>query len=71
MFEGPIEDILVIARDLSGHDGIEKNQYPCHGGFAYSSRNEDGIQILEHAETQDRIVVNTCLEMRTGYHLQQ
>ncbi|VDL71368.1 unnamed protein product [Nippostrongylus brasiliensis] len=65
--EVPQEEMIVVAGDLNGHVGANKDGYKCHGGFGYGARNEDGERILEYACSHDLVITNTTFRKRPSH----
>lgn len=63
----PPEDIIVIAGDLNGHVGHDKNAHPSHGGLGYGTLNDDGQRILNFAESHDLAICNTFFKKRESH----
>ncbi|VDP12261.1 unnamed protein product [Heligmosomoides polygyrus] len=63
----PSKDVTIVDGDLNGHVGATKDEYSCHGGFGYGSRNADGERILEYAESHSLTIVNTDFRKRDSH----
>uniref|UniRef100_A0A7I4YN09 Reverse transcriptase domain-containing protein n=1 Tax=Haemonchus contortus TaxID=6289 RepID=A0A7I4YN09_HAECO len=63
-----VQEAIVVAGDLNGaHVGATKDDYRCHGGFGYGSRNNDGERILEYADSHNLVIVNTKFRKRDSH----
>ena len=55
----PLTEQLIVAGDLNGHVGKEREGYArWHGGKSAGVKNEDGERVLEFARGKDLVVVN-------------
>ncbi|RCV24208.1 hypothetical protein SETIT_5G066500v2, partial [Setaria italica] len=58
----PSSEKLFIGGDLNGHVGTTSAGFEAvHGGFGYSSRNQEGEEVLEFAVAFDLMIANTFL----------
>ncbi|ESN99348.1 hypothetical protein HELRODRAFT_162879 [Helobdella robusta] len=64
----PSSEIPLICGDLNGHVGDKANGFHgVHGGFGYGSQNEDGIRILEFAESHELSLFDTYFKKRAEH----
>jgi len=57
------DEHVVIGGDLNGHVGHTREGYERHhGGEGFGERNEEGVSILDFAETHDLAVVKNLLQ---------
>ena len=61
------QDFVLIAGDLNGHIGADKEGYACHGGFGFGTRNSDGERILEYATSHDLVITNSIFRKRPSH----
>ena len=65
----PRSERLVVAGDLNGHMGRDRDWYDgVHGGHGLSVRNEEGINIMDFATAYQMRLMNTYYKKRE-YHL--
>ena len=56
----PISEKLFLGGDLNGHVGATNVGFErVHGGFGYSSRNQEGEDVLNFALAYDLLIANT------------
>ena len=55
---------VVLAGDLNGHIGKVKNDLNCQGGGAYETMNPEGERILDLAEANSMVILNSLIEKR-------
>ncbi|EYC05841.1 hypothetical protein Y032_0080g1394 [Ancylostoma ceylanicum] len=67
--EVPMEDTIVVAGHLNGHEGASKDGYRCHGGFVYGTRNDDSERFLKYADSHDLVIMNTTFRKRPSHHV--
>ena len=61
-----ISEKLFIGGDLNGHVGTSNAGYELvHGGFGYSSRNQEGEEILDFAVAYDLMINKQKLQERS------
>ncbi|VDP47209.1 unnamed protein product [Heligmosomoides polygyrus] len=65
--EAPSKDVTIVAGDLNELVGATNDEYSCHGGFGYGSRNADDEHILEYAEAHNLTIVNTVFRKRDSH----
>ncbi|ESO00417.1 hypothetical protein HELRODRAFT_175838 [Helobdella robusta] len=64
----PSSEIPLICGDLNGHVGDKANGFHgVHEGFGYGPQNEDGVRILEFAESHELSLLNTYLKKRAEH----
>ena len=52
--------MVIIAGDLNGHVGDNADGFEeVHGNFGFGNRNNDGLRILEFAESHKLCILNT------------
>ncbi|RCN40561.1 hypothetical protein ANCCAN_13495 [Ancylostoma caninum] len=52
------EDFVIVADELNGHVGTEKNGNCAHGGFAFGERNADGERVQQCENVHELVVTN-------------
>ena len=56
----PNNDKIIVGGDLNGHVGEKTEGFDkVHGNFGYGERNEEGLRILEWAESHNLCILNT------------
>ena len=56
----PSAEKVVVAGDLNGHIGKEKDGYETiHGGYSFGMRNAEGDRILEFAAATNMVICNS------------
>ena len=61
----PSTEKVVVAGDLNGHIGKERDGYETiHGGYSFGMRNAEGERILEFADATNMVVCNSVFEKR-------
>ncbi|ESO00301.1 hypothetical protein HELRODRAFT_83294, partial [Helobdella robusta] len=64
----PSSEIPLICGDFNGHVGNKANGFHCvHGGFGYGSQNEDGLRLLEFAESHELSLLNAYFKKRAKH----
>ncbi|KAJ1279057.1 hypothetical protein BS78_04G125900, partial [Paspalum vaginatum] len=64
----PTSEKLFIGGDLNGHVGTTNAGYELvHGGFGYSSRNQEGEEIFDFAVAYDLMIANTFFRKRESH----
>ncbi|ESN99352.1 hypothetical protein HELRODRAFT_162885 [Helobdella robusta] len=58
----------LICGNINGHVGEKANGFHgVYGGFGYGSQNEDGVRILEFAESHKLFLLNTYFKKRAEH----
>ncbi|EPB68096.1 hypothetical protein ANCCEY_12813 [Ancylostoma ceylanicum] len=65
----PSKDFVIVAGDLNGHVGTEKNGKCAHGGFGVGERNADGERVLEYADAHELVITNAWFHKRVMHLL--
>ena len=66
----PMQDLLLVGGDLNGHVGNSANGFEgVHGGFGYGARNNDGVRILEFADSLSLVLCNTYFKKDPKYYI--
>ena len=61
----PSTEKVVVAGDLNGHIGEERDGYETiHGGYSFGMRNAEGERILEFADATNMVVCNSVFKKR-------
>ena len=64
MLQQTSRDKVIIAGDLNGHVGTNREGFSCHGGKGVGQPNEEGRRILNMAEAANMIILNTCFDKK-------
>ena len=61
----PNNEKVIVAGDLNGHKGEERNGYETiHGGYSFGMRNVEGDRILEFTDTMNMVICNSVFKKR-------
>ena len=64
----PTNEDLYIMGDFNGHIGASNDLFEdIQGRFAYGTRNEDGLRVLEYAKSLDLIIANSLFQKRESH----